>query len=138
MPVYGGNIMSMASFSPAASFKAIRLAIAAGLAVGLLALGLSSDSAKANPQPHPFTCNALVNLVVVCNNNVDTTITIGNVVNIGEINLSALGGDITGIDGDLTVVKVGDVLSNNKVKCATIVIAVINKANLNGVCNGPN
>lgn len=129
--------MSMSRFSPAASISTIRLAIAAGLAVALLALGLSASSAKAG-QPAPFQCNALVNLVVVCDNNVGTKITIGNVVNIGDISLSKIGVDITGIDGDLTVVKVGDVLSNNKVKCTSIVIAVINKPDLRGVCNGPN
>jgi hypothetical protein len=133
--------MSMARFSPTAPMKSIRLAIVAGLAVALLALALSGSSAQAGTsttsnQPHAFTCNALVNLVVLCKNNVDTEITIGNVVNIGDVNLNVLSGEITGIDGDLTVAKVGNVLSNNNVHCATIVIAVLLKPDLRGVCNG--
>jgi hypothetical protein len=130
--------MSMARFSPAASMKTLYLAIAAGMVAAVLALGLSTSPAKATTQPHAFTCNALVNLVVLCDNKVDTKITIGNVVNIGDINLSNIANDLTLIDGDLTVVKVGDVLSNNKVKCASILIAVILKPDLRGVCNGPN
>jgi len=128
--------MSMARFSPAASMKTLYLAIAAGMVAAVLALGLSAGPAKAD-QPKAFQCNALVNLVVVCDNNFDTKITIGNVVNVGDINLSKIGVDITGIDGDLSVVKVGDVLSNNHVKCASILISVLTKVDLRGVCNGP-
>lgn len=130
--------MSMSRFSPAASMKTTRLAILAGMAVALFALGMSASPAKAG-QPHKFECSKnVLTLVIICDNKVDTKIIIGNVVNIGEINVVKVGDDLTVIDGDLTVVKVGDVLSNNKVKCVSIVIAVVNKQDLRGVCNGPN
>lgn len=128
--------MSMARFSPTASMKAIRFAIVAGAAAALLALGLSTSPAKAD-QPHKYDCSKnLLTLVIVCDNKVDQKIVIANVINIGDIDVNILSGDITGIDGDVTVVKVGDVLSNNKVKCVTFTL--IGKVNQTGTCNGPN
>jgi hypothetical protein len=132
----GVRIMRMARFSPTASMKTLRLAVMAGAAAALLALGLSTSPAKAD-QPHKYVCSKnLLTLVIICDNKVDQKIVIDNVLNIGEINVDILSGDITGIDGDVTVVKVGDVLSNNKVKCVTFTL--IGKVNQTGTCNGPN
>jgi len=128
--------MSMARFSPSTTMKTVWLALVATVAATLLALGMNSSPAQANPQPHSFHCNAVVSLVMICDNNVDTTITVGGIANGNDIDVGGIANDLTVIDGDLTVSKVANVLSGNNVHCATIVIAVLLKPDLRGVCNG--
>jgi hypothetical protein len=126
--------MSMARFSPAASMKTIRLAIASGVAVVLFALGMSASPAKAD-QPHKYECSKnVLTLVIICDNKIDTKIVITDVIDIGNIDVNILSGKITGIDGDLTVVNIANVLN---FRCLNINVVVSGILRQSGFCNAP-
>ena len=122
----------MSKFSPATTMKrrSTRTLVATAMTSGLLAVGLAGGgTAAANPSP--VSCVAVVGNIV-CNAVNGNTVVVKDVVNIGNVDIDALNGNLSNID--INVANVKDVLNHLNISCNTVVVTVVGALPITSTC----